>query len=173
MPESDRQWHESFKPHFTNSGKMLYKTSRGGDTSWLETTLARDHNSTLVLGQHKDQKVSRKKPEQVRQLTFCRLTTLRPLSHRARSSLLSIWCHGSSTRRFHSHVCCLNSMMPISQSSMCTDSRMSYSMTMKTTSHMALPSHCRKSSKTEFEKTACDNSSSVISPRTSTRRSTP
>lgn len=58
MTEDDRQWHESFKPHFTGSGKMLYKTSRPGDKAWLETTLAYDGASALVLGRPKDEKVS-------------------------------------------------------------------------------------------------------------------
>lgn len=61
MDQTERAWHNSFKPHFTNSGKMIYKTSLRGEASWSETPLAKDGDSILAMGQHKDNKVSSRK----------------------------------------------------------------------------------------------------------------
>jgi len=59
MTETDRKWHASFKPHFTESGAVLYQTSKQTkDEQWEETAIASQGNAVIVLGQHTNDKVS-------------------------------------------------------------------------------------------------------------------
>ena len=59
MSETDREWHDSFKPHFTNNGTIVYRTSkRAKDQSWKEVSVTREGGEAVMLGKEADVQVS-------------------------------------------------------------------------------------------------------------------
>ena len=58
MTETDRSWHNSFKPHFGNDGKLLYRSSKPqSDTHWQEKAYTSSGTDTVGVGQEKINKV--------------------------------------------------------------------------------------------------------------------
>lgn len=51
MTEDELRWHDSFKPHFTNDGRVIYRTSTPSrDQTWSELPVAREGPSAVVMG---------------------------------------------------------------------------------------------------------------------------
>lgn len=58
MSEQDRQWHESFKPSFTNDGQIIYRTSKPKKyANWKALPVVGNGKDVVVMGQHAGEKV--------------------------------------------------------------------------------------------------------------------
>ena len=51
MTENDKLWHASFKPHFTESNKLIYKISGASeaDAAWMDNVLIESGGEKLGL----------------------------------------------------------------------------------------------------------------------------
>ncbi|KAK5958625.1 hypothetical protein OHC33_000468 [Knufia fluminis] len=57
MNEQDRQWHESFKPSFTNDGQIIYRTSKPKKyVNWKALPVVGNGKDVVVMGQHAGEK---------------------------------------------------------------------------------------------------------------------
>ena len=58
MSEQDRRWHDSFKPHFTTSGKIMYRVTKlQKERGWKEVPIAGDGQNVVAVGRPQEGKV--------------------------------------------------------------------------------------------------------------------